>query len=275
MAFRSSQWIHDVKVLYQPSSSSSSDGTHLPSLSPSIHSAVFAPKPSPVTKTSRRNSILPPNIPCDSGRFHQALSTFILSWSAKVPLSLSGDEDIKVRPVGWPPGRCKSISGIRDWVACSIAFFVKPDWDINIAIAASAVDCCSLPANLAQYKSLHFNKAQNWRNSSCDMTPSNSLTALGPTLFFSALHCANTLNLLTPPQFSPAANSVAGMAILGTHHQPLRSTPPSLAPPTWRRDIDIDLLRNERACFSNAVPTSSVVWRMGMGMGRTILLEIG
>lgn len=103
------------------------------------------------------------------------------------------------------------------------------------------------------------------------MTPSNSLTALGPTLFFSALHCANTLNLLNPPSFSLAANSIAGVAILGTHHQPLKSTPPSLAPPTRRRDIDIDLLRNDRACFSKAVPTSIVVRRMGMG--RAISLE--
>jgi hypothetical protein len=105
------------------------------------------------------------------------------------------------------------------------------------------------------------------------MTPSSSLTILGPKAFLSALHCPSTLSLrglrtefISVPVPVPSLKLELGPGIEGdgTVHHPLRSTPPSPAPPTCVKDMYSCSVRNRRQCSSKARPISTVVRRIGI-----------
>ncbi|CAK5272929.1 unnamed protein product, partial [Mycena citricolor] len=83
-------------------------------------------------------------------------------------------------------------------------------------------------------------------------TPSISRTYLGLIFFFSALHCARTRKRRRSSP--PGASGAPGPSRGGSHHQPMRSIPPSDLPPTRRRDMDMCSCRSPSARSSNSVP---------------------
>lgn len=57
---------------------------------------------------------------------------------------------------------------------------------------------------------------------------------------------------------------------LGTHHSPLRSTPPSPLPPTRRRSMCSSVFRSVSVYSSKAVPTATVEGRTRDALGRVV-----
>lgn len=107
-------------------------------------------------------------------------------------------------------------------------------------------------------------------------TPSISRTYFGLAFFFSALHCARTRRRL---RFGPDPDafwfwrSEGKDSGAGSHHQPIRSIPPSDFPPTRRKDMERWSWRSFIDRSSKKVPRY-VVDRIGVAGEEKFLMQL-